>query len=518
MIFDLKQNKEVDIKDIERCVECALCQEKCPKKVEILKIFEIFKKLKSMGEKSKKESEETQKEKQGIKAAHDLSVPSITSLYNSANWHERETYDMLGIKFEGHPNLRRILLSDTFAGHPLRKDYDLGKKQGVNMNKEFEIDKHYLDKEKKEIELKIGTELMHINMGPQHPSTHGVLRLRLLVDGEIVVKMYPVLGHLHRGMEKIGENLRYIQFVPYTDRLDYITGMMNNLAFVRPIEDLMKLEIPERAEYLRIIAMELNRITSHLLFIATWPMDLGALTPYFYAFRERERIFEIFEGLCGARMTYNYIRPGGVSGDMNEKTEAKLRNFIEHFPENLAEYHELLTENEIIKGRSVGVGKLKVKDAINFGVTGPMLRASGFEYDIRKAHPYSLYEDFKFKIPTREEGDTYARYLVRMEEMEQSLRILEQAVDKIPEGKIMAKIPKLLTPPAGDAYGKVETSKGELGFYIVSDGTQKPYRLRIRSPSFCNLSALPFMCEGEKIADVVSISGSIDITLGCIDR
>lgn len=516
-IFDLKQGKDVSIKDVGRCIECAICQEKCPKKVEILKIFSILKKS-NPGEKEEHEAVKDPKEKNKPEEDYDLTVPSITSLYNSADWHERETYDLLGIKFEGHPNLRRILLSDTFIGHPLRKSFDLTKKQKIDMTREFEIDKNYLDKTKKEIELKIGTELMHVNMGPQHPSTHGVLMLRLLVDGEVVVKMYPVLGHLHRGIEKIGENLRYIQVIPYTDRLDYITGMFNNMAYVKPLEDLMMLEVTERAEYLRIIAMELNRITSHLIWFCTWAMDMGALTPYFYAFRERERIFEIFEGLCGARMMYNYIRPGGVSGDMGEKTELKLRNFIEHFPENLKEYHTLLTENEIIKARTVGVGKLKAEDAINFGVTGPMLRASGFEYDIRKAHPYSLYEDFKFSIPTRTEGDTYARYIVRMKEMEESHKIIEQAINKMPEGKIMANIPKMLTPPPGDAYGKIETSKGELGFYIVSDGSPNPYRLRIRSPSFCNLSALPFLCEGEKIADVVAISGSVDITLGCIDR
>ena len=518
IIFDLKQGKEVDITPLENCVECAVCQDKCPKKLELLKIFKILKSVKLRIKKLKEKEQEKNKPKKELVIEYDLSVPSITSLYNAADWHERETYDLVGIKFEGHPNLRRILLSDTFKGHPLQKSFDLTKKQEIDMNKEYDIDRHYLDKYKKEIESKIETKLLHINMGPQHPSTHGVLRLRLLVDGETVVKMYPVLGHLHRGMEKIGENLRYIQFIPYTDRLDYITGMFNNLAYVKPIEDLMVLEVPERAEYLRIIAMELNRITSHLIWFCTWAMDMGALTPYFYAFRERERIFQIFEGLCGARMTYNYIRPGGVSGDMNEKTEEKFRDFIEHFPENLNDYHTLLTENEIIKARTGGVGKLKAEDAINYGITGPMLRASGVEYDIRKAHPYSLYDDFKFKIPTREEGDTYARYMVRMDEMKQSHRILEQALDKIPEGKIMAKVPKLLTPPAGDTYGKIETSKGELGFYVVSDGTPKPYRLRIRSPSFCNLSILPFLCEGEKIADIVAISGSIDITLGCIDR
>jgi len=443
----------------------------------------------------------------------DPQVPSLTPVFASADWHERETYDLLGVRFTGHPNLRRILLPETFRGHPLRKDYLIAMKQMADMEEEMELAGDIPNTEG------IDTErVVHMNMGPQHPSTHGVLRLRLLVEGEKVVRVYPVLGYLHRGMEKIAEQLNYKQFIPYTDRLDYVAGMINNYGYVSAIEKLVQVEVPERAEYLRVMAMELSRIASHLVWAATWCMDLGAITPFFYMMRDRERILRVFEELCGARMTLNYMRVGGVSGDMTEKVRRDLEGFLDVMPEMMAEYRQLVEDNEIIISRSKGIGHLALDDAIDLGVTGPMLRASGLEYDIRKAHPYSVYDRMKFKVPTRKEGDVYARYLVRMQEVKESLKIIEQALEDIPEGRITAKVPRIITPPAGDVYSRVESPKGELGFYVVSNGRQKPYRVRIRSPCFCNLASLERMAEGGKLADLVAINGSLDMIMGEVDR
>jgi len=450
-------------------------------------------------------------------------VQSLTEIFNSADWHERETYDMFGIKFDGHKNLKRILLPAEFMGHPLCKSYPIDKEQKISLESDFEASKDdvsvdsFIESEKKKGRV-FESKIMHINMGPQHPSTHGVLRLRILVDGETIVKIYPVIGYLHRGIEKIAENLSYWQIVPYLDRLDYVAGMLNEFPFVLGVEKLAGIEVPERAQYLRVIVAELNRIASHLVWVATWPMDLGAITPFFYCFREREKILEIFEDLCRARMMFNYMRFGGVSSDINDEIRKKIYKFIDSFPENLKEYHNLLTGNEILIARSKGIGILKKEDAIGFGVTGPILRASGLEYDIRKAHSYSLYDKFKFRVPTYNEGDNYSRYLVRMEEMEESIKIVKQALDALPEGPVMAKVPRVVTPPTGSVYSKVEHAKGEMGVYIVSNGTIKPERIKIRSPSFSNLSILPYLAEGENIANVVAISGSLDPVMGCVDR
>jgi len=506
VIFGLKEGKDVDPGVIENCSECGSCEEKCPKKIEILGVFEMLKLGSSGGDSGGSDDYEMP------------SIPSITHIYNSADWHEREVYDLMGIEFEGHPNLRRMFLSETFEGYPLRKSYPLTKKQEVNINAEFEEDEHLLDNRLNTLQKQSGTGLFHLNMGPQHPSTHGVLRLRLLVDGEIIREIFPVLGYLHRGIEKIAENLNYTQFIPYTDRLDYVASMINNAAYVYAVEDLMELEIPLRAEYLRVIVMELQRIASHLIWFASWPMDLGATTPYFYTLRDRERILWIFEDLCGARLTLNYFRVGGVTGDMNDAAEKKLKDFLGIMPEMIEEYEQLLTENEIIIGRSKGVGYLSKKDAINYGVTGPILRSAGVKYDIRKAHTYSVYDKFKFKIPVEKGCDVYARYKIRMEEMRQSLSIISQALDGIPEGEIKARVPRLITPLKGESYSRVESPKGELGVYMISDGSQRPYRLHIRSPCFCNLSSISRMCENSVVADLISATASIDIVLGEIDR
>ncbi|MFN3527638.1 MAG: NADH-quinone oxidoreductase subunit D [Candidatus Altarchaeaceae archaeon] len=450
-----------------------------------------------------------------------LEIQSISDIYNSADWHERETYDLFGIKFNGHKNLRRILLPETFEGHPLRKNYKLDYEQELIFDKEQELTENHLNPA--DIQNNYETKILHLNMGPHHPSTHGVLRLRLLIDGEKIVKVYPVLGYLHRGIEKICENLNYNQIVPYFDRLDYVAAVLNEFPYVLAVEKLMNLEVPKKAQYIRVLMAELSRIASHLIWIATWPMDLGATTPFFYAFREREKILEIFEKIARGRLMLNYFKIGGVKRDISEKALDKIYEFVDLMPERLKEYHELLTGNEILIGRAKGIGILKKEDAINFGVTGPMLRASGVEYDIRKAEPYSSYDEFKFDIPVvngKNSGDNMARYIVRMREIEESIKIIKQAADKIKDLKeeISAKVPALIVPPKGSAYAKVEHAKGEMGVFIVSDGTMKPYRLKIRSPSFCNLSVISKICENNYVADVVAIAGTIDPVMGCVDR
>jgi NADH-quinone oxidoreductase subunit D len=384
---------------------------------------------------------------------------------------------------------------------------------------------------------------MTINMGPQHPATHGVLRLVLELDGEIVVKATPHIGHLHRGVEKLGENRTYHQFIPLTDRLDYTNAMGNNLAYVLAVEKLLDLEIPKRAQYLRVMMAELQRIAAHLIWLGTHVLDLGATTPIFYTFREREDILRIFEEVAGGRLTPTYLRIGGVSKDLPEGIEEKIKAFVDAFPGHVQEYETLLTENVIWLNRTKRVGIISRKDVINWGVTGPTLRASGVKWDVRKALPYSSYDQFEFDIPVGSVGDVYDRYLVRLREMEWSNAIVKQALEKLPKGPVIAGDPKVplppkeavtndiaslirqfkiasegFYPPKGEVYASVESAKGELGFYIISDGSNHPFRVRIRPPSFLNLSALPKMIEGSLIADVVTTIGSIDIVLGEIDR
>jgi len=387
------------------------------------------------------------------------------------------------------------------------------------------------------------TETLMINMGPQHPSTHGVLRLVLELDGEVVVKVTPHIGYLHRGVEKLAENKTYHQCITLVDRLDYLAGMSNNLAYVLAVEKLLDIKVPERAQYIRVIMAELQRIASHLIWLGTHGHDIGAMTPLFYALRERDEIMFLFEMVCGARLTPSYLRIGGLAFDLPDGFEAKTMEFIRTFPSRVAEYETLLTKNRIWIQRTKGVGILSREDAINLGVSGPVIRGSNVNWDIRKSTPYSGYENFDFIIPTGKNCDCYDRYLVRMEEMRQSAEIVRQALETLPKGEINAHEPKVVlppkesvytdmaslihhfkivsegfTPPAGEVYTGIESPKGELGFYIVSDGTNKPYRLRIRPPSFINLEALPTMVEGRLIADVIAVIGSIDIVLGEVDR
>lgn len=358
-----------------------------------------------------------------------------------------------------------------------------------------------------------------VSFGPQHPSTHGVLHLYLTLDGEVVVNCVPHIGYLHRDFEKICESRTYTQIIPYTDRLDYLGAMNNNFGYCLCVEKLMNVAVPERAEYIRVIYAELNRIASHLLAIGTFVQDLGAFgTPLLYCFREREKIIDIFEATCGNRLTYNYYRIGGVSADVPENFVEKVKDFIAYLKPKIGEYHRLITHNAIFLIRTKGIGVLTKEKAINYSVSGPNLRASGVKFDLRKDEPYSIYPRFEFDVPTETNGDCWDRYSVRMREIKESLKIIEQAIGKIPQGDFIAKLPKILKPPAGEVYFRSESPRGELGFYLVSDASAKPYRLKCRAPSFSNLSVISDLVKGLKVADVVGILGSLDIVLGEIDR
>ncbi|MGC1684716.1 MAG: NADH-quinone oxidoreductase subunit D [Candidatus Acidiferrales bacterium] len=364
----------------------------------------------------------------------------------------------------------------------------------------------------------LGADEIIINMGPQHPSTHGVLRVKLKLDGERIVDSECIIGYLHRGVEKIAEHRSYQQFAPYVDRMDYVAAVSNGLGYCEAVEKLLGAEAPIRARVVRTILTELQRIASHLLWLGTHALDIGALTPLFYCFREREEILKIFEKYCGARLTTHAFRIGGLQYETYDGFEAEVKRFCTDFEHRMNEYEELLTENRIWVGRTKGVGILNSADAIALGVTGPVLRASGVQWDIRKAMPYAAYDLYKFEIPTRPTGDTFDRYIVRIEEMRQSRLICLQAIENIPTGPIMARIGKVLKPPPGEVYHGIEAPKGELGYYIVSDGTTQPYRVRVRPPSFINLQAFDKMARGSLVADVVAIIGTIDIVLGEVDR
>ncbi|MFZ2490183.1 MAG: NADH-quinone oxidoreductase subunit D [Thermoanaerobaculia bacterium] len=365
---------------------------------------------------------------------------------------------------------------------------------------------------------------MEVNFGPQHPATHGVLRVMLTIDGERIIDAKPVIGYLHRGTEKLFEQMAYPQCVPHTDRLDYVASATNNLAFVEAVEKLMGITdaIPRRAKILRVILSELQRLSSHLLWLATHAIDLGAMTPFFYTFREREEILDLFEEYCGARLTLNCMRIGGMPEDITPGWLEDLERLLKKFDEAMFEYEALLTGNRIWKRRTVGIGVISAEEAIEWGLTGPPLRGSGVEWDLRRAQPYEIYDELKFDIPIGKNGDTYDRYLVRMEEMRQSSRILKQCIPLIkdtPEGDIKAKISKVIRPPEGEVYHSVEAPKGELGFYLVSDGkATTAYRAHVRPPSFVNLQALPAMAKGHLIADLIALIGTIDIVLGEVDR
>jgi NADH-quinone oxidoreductase subunit D len=390
---------------------------------------------------------------------------------------------------------------------------------------------------------KVGKNTVLINMGPQHPSTHGVLRVVLELDGETVVRAMPDIGFLHTGIEKTMESKTYAQVIPLTDRMDYVANLSNNLAYLLSVEKLLDIQAPPKAQVIRVLLTELTRINSHLVWVGSHAMDLGAQSMIMYGFREREKLLDLFELCSGQRMMTSYFRIGGLAQDIPEGFEAKIKEILDTFPGRIDDYENLLTRNRIWLNRTVGVGRISAEDAINLGVSGPILRACGVKWDIRKSNPYSGYEKFEFDNPTGKNGDTYDRYLVRVEEMRQSLRIVKQALESIPEGDHVARVPGVVlppkeevlsniealifqfklvvegfSPPVGEVYHSIEGPKGEIGYYIVSDGSNKPYRVRVRPPCFVNLGALSRMVEGRLLADVVAIIGSIDIVLGEIDR
>jgi len=363
------------------------------------------------------------------------------------------------------------------------------------------------------------TEPFVLNIGPVHPSTHGVFRMRATLDGEAIVDIEPVFGYLHRGIEKLAEERTYTGIIPLTDRLDYLASMSNNLAYVLAVEKLAGVKVPERAEYLRVILAELQRIASHLIAVGAFLNDCGAFfTPFLYMFREREKIVDLFEMVSGQRLLYNYMRVGGFNQDIPDEFLPALDKFVSQMPGFIDEYDRLLAENERLLARAKGVGILPKELAINISASGPVLRASGVKWDIRKADPYSIYDRFEFDIPTGRAGDCYDRYRVRIEEMRQSVRIIKQATKQIPSGAVKSKVPYLIRPPIGEAYAHIEAPKGELGFYLVSDNSIAPYRCHIRAPSLLNLTALRDMIIGWKVADAIIIFGSIDITMGEVDR
>jgi len=358
-----------------------------------------------------------------------------------------------------------------------------------------------------------------VNFGPQHPSTHGVFRLVMKLEGETIVDAVPVMGYLHRSVEKLSESRSYLQGIPLTDRLDYMAAMSNNLAYALAVEKLAKIEIPERADYLRVIMVELNRIASHCMAIGALANDAGAFyTPFIYAFRDREKILDLFEMTCGQRLTYSYIRFGGVSRDIPEQFVPLCRQLLDEMPANIDEYERMMTSNEIFLARTRNIGILPPEMALDYSVTGPMLRASGVPHDLRKVEPYSVYDRFQFEVPVGRVGDVYDRYFVRIQEMRESVKIVRQALDQLPGGDARASLPKVLRPPKGDAYAQIEGPKGVLGYYLVSDGGPMPYRSKVRAPSFINLTALRPMILGYKVADAIVILGSFDIILGEVDR
>ncbi|QBQ55572.1 NADH-quinone oxidoreductase subunit C/D [Nitrosococcus wardiae] len=477
------------------------------------------------------------------------SLPTITSIWPAANWYEREVWDLFGINFEGHPHLRRILLPPTWQGHPLRKDHPA---RATEMGP-FHLSEEKQQREQEALRFKPedwgmkrtakSTDFIFLNLGPNHPSVHGVFRIVLQLDGEEIVDAVPDIGYHHRAAEKMGERQSWHTYIPYTDRVDYLGGVMNNLPYVLAVEQLAGIQVPERAKVIRVMLAELFRIASHLVFYGTFAQDVGQLSPVFYMFTDRERVFDIIEAICGGRMHPNWFRIGGVAQDLPFAWKRLIRNFLHYLPPRLDEYDKITMQNRILKKRTQGVGSYTVAEAIEWGVTGPGLRACGLEWDLRKQRPYSGYEQFQFDIPIAQHGDCYDRCRVRIEEMRQSLRIIKQCLDHMPAGPYKADHP-LTTPPrkehtmhdietlishflsvswgpvipAGEACVSIEATKGNNSYYLISDGQTQPYRVRIRTPSFPHLQMIPLISRGAMVPDLIATLGSIDFVMADVDR
>lgn len=445
-------------------------------------------------------------------------APSLSLIYKSANWFEREVFDMFGIIFDGHPKLARILLPDSSTIFPLLKSFK-GEPKGSDVEQSLKL----IAEDKVDFEASVPKSITrqgndyYLNLGPQHPSTHGVLRVLLHLRGERVLDGEPILGYSHRHQEKMMEIQNYLACWPNFGRMDYIGAMSYNMAYALLIEKAMGVTPPPRVEHIRVIATELNRLTSHLLWLGTFLMDLGAFTPFFYCFDDREHILDILEMVTGERLTYDYFRFGGLDHDIPAEFAPAIKKFLPVFKAHLREYEKLIGKNIIFQHRVKGMGLLTKEMALQYGVTGPCLRSVGVAYDLRKHEPYSLYSQLDFEIPTHKDGDVYSRYVVRMKEMEQTIRIIEQLVDRIPDGPITSgKLPKNV--PKGEYYSAVESARGTFGIYLVSDGGLNPYRMKLRTPSFSNLNSFIDMIQGTFVSDVVAILGSIDIVLPEIDR
>ena len=477
------------------------------------------------------------------------SIPTITDLWPMADWYEREMWDMFGVSIEGHPRLRRILMPPTWDGHPLRKDQPA---RATEMGP-FQLPDDKQEREEEALRFKpeewglkrrsADSDFMFLNLGPQHTGTHGVLRIVLQLDGEEILDAVPEIGFHHRAAEKMAERQTWHTYIPYTDRIDYLGGVMNNFVYCMAVEKLAGIEVPDRVKVIRIMMSELFRIASHLVWYGTFAQDLGQLSPVFYMFTDRERIFEIVEAICGGRMHPSWFRIGGVAQDLPAGWEALFRRYIDYQRKRLREYDAMVMQNRIFKARTRHIGGYTTADAIEWGVTGPNLRATGFEWDFRKKRPYSGYEQFDFEVPTAAHGDCYDRAVVRVEEMRQSLRIVEQCVDNMPEGPYKSDHP-LATPPLkehtmhdietlithflsvswgpvippGEACIGIEAAKGNNGYYLISDGGTNSYRTRIRTPSFPHMQMVPEMSRGFMVADLVAILGSIDFVMADVDR